>query len=329
MKPGTGAMADAGSVTTTTDGTPAAEAALPSWQDGAAKRAVLEFVKRVVEEVPVGERVAVFDNDGTLWCEKPLPIQLDFILRRFVEMADADPALRVRQPWKAAYERDLGWLGKLLTEHYAGDDSNVRILAGGILAAYDGISVEDFEARSDEFLRNTKHPTLGRGYLQCAYTPMIELLDHLTANGFANYIASGGGRDFMRPISQEVYGIPRERVIGSTVALAYRDDAAGGTIVHKAELDYLDDGPEKPVRIWNRVGRRPLLAAGNSNGDIPMLHFSQHPDKPFLRLLLVHDDADREFAYTTGAEQALDEADRHGWTVVSVRDDWSTVFSRR
>jgi len=287
---------------------------------------VLEFVEVAAAEVPIEERVAVFDNDGTLWCEKPLPIQLDFILRRFVEMARADPALRARQPWKAAYERDHEWLGKLLAEHYAGDDSNVRVLAGGILAAYDGISVEDFEARSDEFLRNVKHPTLGRGYLQCGYTPMIELLDHLAANGFANYIASGGGRDFMRPVSQDMYGIPRERVIGSTVALAYHDDPTGGTIIHKAELDYLDDGPEKPVRIWSRVGRRPLLAAGNSNGDIPMLHFAQHPDRPSLRLLVLHDDEDREFAYTAGAEQALDEAGRHGWTVVSVRDDWSTVF---
>jgi hypothetical protein len=310
----------------TTDGTRPAQTPLRSWRDGDTKHAILEFVERVAAEVPIEERVAVFDNDGTLWCEKPLPIQLDFILRRFVAMAEADPALRSRQPWKAAYERDHEWLGRVLTEHYAGDDRNVRIVAGGILAAYDGISVEDFEARSDEFLRNTDHPTLGRGYLRCVYQPMIELLDYLAVNGFANYIASGGGRDFMRPISQEVYGIPRERVIGSTVALAYRDDPAGGTIFHKAELDYLDDGPEKPVRIWNRVGRRPLLAAGNSNGDIPMLHFSQHAAKPFLRLLVLHDDADREFAYTSGAEQALEEAGRHGWTVISVGNDWSTVF---
>ncbi|MEU4559454.1 HAD family hydrolase [Actinoplanes sp. NPDC023936] len=310
----------------TIDDSRTAQAPLPSWQDGPARAAILDFVERVTAEVPVEERVAVFDNDGTLWCEKPLPIQLDFILRRFVEMAEADPALRGRQPWKAAYERDSEWLGAVLTEHYAGDDSNVRIVAGGILAAYDGISVQEFEARSDEFLRKTDHPTLGRGYLRCAYQPMVELLDFLTVNGFANYIASGGGRDFMRPISQEVYGIPRERVIGSSVALDYREDAAGGTIYHKAELDYLDDGPEKPVRIWNRVGRRPLLAAGNSNGDIPMLHFSQHAGKPFLRLLVLHDDADREFAYTSGAEKALEEAGRHGWTVVSVRDDWSTVF---
>src|SRR3954463_14815454 len=159
---------------------------------------------------------------------------------------------------------------------------------------------EAFGASANYFLRSARHPTLGRPYLECAYVPMVELLDHLTANGFANYIASGGGRDFMRPISREVYGIPRERVIGSSAALAYRSDR-GGTISHKAEADYLDDGPEKPLRIWSRTGRRPLLAAGNSNGDVPMLHFSQHKEKASLRLLVRHDDADREFAYTTGA----------------------------
>ena len=299
--------------------------ALASWREGAAKQAIFDFVARTCEgadAVPVDERVAVFDNDGTLWCEKPMPIQLDFILRRLVEMAEAKPELRDRQPWKAAYERDYGWLGALMAEHYAGDDSNVQILAAGILAAYEGISVEDFEAQSNEFLRSAQHPTLGRGYLECAYAPMVELLAYLEVNGFSN--ASGGGRDFMRPISQEVYGIPRERVIGSASALAYTNDDRGGTITHKAEADYLDDGPQKPIRIWSRTGRRPLLAAGNSNGDVAMLQFTKHADKPTLRLLILHDDDKREFDYTSGAEQALEQED--GWTVVSVKNDWATVF---
>jgi hypothetical protein len=261
-----------------------------------------------------------------LWCEKPMPIQLDFILRRLVEMAEAKPELRDRQPWKAACERDYGWLSALMAEHYAGDDSNVKILAAGILAAYEGISVEDFEAQSDEFLRSARHPTLGRGYLECAYKPMVELLGYLEANGFSNYIASGGGRDFMRSISQEVYGIPRERVIGSASALDYTTDGRGGTITHKAEADYLDDGPQKPIRIWSRTGRRPLLAAGNSNGDVPMLQFTKHDDKPSLRLLVLHDDEKREFGYTSGAEQALEQASKDGWTVVSIKRDWATVF---
>jgi phosphoglycolate phosphatase-like HAD superfamily hydrolase len=300
---------------------------LASWRDGAARQAVVEFVERTVAgAVPVEDRVAVFDNDGTLWCEKPLPIQADFILRRLFEMAEADPELRDRQPWKAAYERDYGWLGAVLAEHYAGDDTNVRTLLAGVLAAHSGISVDDFEAQAGSFLRTAQHPTLGRGYLECAYAPMVELLGYLEANGFSNYIASGGGRDFMRPISQELYGIPRDRVIGSATALEYASGHDGGTIMRKAEADYLDDGPQKPIRIWSRVGRRPLLAAGNSNGDIPMLDFTRHPDKPSLRLLVLHDDAEREFDYTSGAERALEKADTSGWTVVSIRKDWGTVF---
>ena len=295
---------------------------LSTWNAGAAKDAVLAFVERASAEIPPQERVAVFDNDGTLWCEKPLPIQADFILRRLHEMADADPALRERQPWQAAYERDYAWLGQVLVEHYAGDDTNVRTLLGGVVAAHAGISVDDFEQQADAFLRTAQHPTLGRGYVECAYAPMVELLRHLDANGFSSYIASGGGRDFRRPISDELYGIPRDRVIGSSTALDYRD----GTIMRKPEADVLDDGPEKPVRIWSRVGRRPILAAGNSNGDIEMLDFTRHEDKPTLRLLVLHDDDEREFAYTAGAERSLERAREEGWTVVSIRNDWSTVF---
>ena len=207
------------------------EDVLTSWKDGESKEAILGFVRSVTEEgphfVPPSERIATFDNDGTLWCEKPMPIQLDFILRRLYAMAEAQPELRDRQPWKAAHERDYAWLGDVIDKHYAGDESGVQVLGAGVLAAYDGMSVDDFEARSEEFLRTTQHPTLGRGYLQCAYTPMVELLTYLQGNGFTNYIASGGGRDFMRPISEEVYGIPRERVIGSSSMLAYTSDGQG------------------------------------------------------------------------------------------------------
>jgi phosphoserine phosphatase len=300
---------------------------LASWNDGPAKRAIVGFVERTVADVPVEARVAAFDNDGTLWCEKPLPIQADFILRRLFEMADADPELRERQPWRAAYEQDHVWLSTVMAEHYAGDDTNVRTLLGGVLAAFAGITVDDFEAKSDAFLRTVQHPTLGRPYLACAYAPMVELLGYLEANGFSNYIASGGGRDFMRPISREMYGIPRERVIGSASTLEYISDDRGGTITHKPEADYLDDGAQKPIRIWSRTGRRPVLAAGNSNGDIPMLQFTRRQDTPFLSLLLLHDDADREFDYTSGADQALQKADSDGWTVVSMKNDWAAVFS--
>jgi phosphoglycolate phosphatase-like HAD superfamily hydrolase len=308
-----------------------ADGALPSWRPSPAREAVIAFVDRVcgrdgAEPVPVEQRIAVFDNDGTLWCEKPMPIQLDFILRRLVETAGADPTLRDRQPWKAACDRDAAWLSSVLDDHYAGDDRKVQILAAGVLAAYAGMSVEEFEQRSDTFLRSASNPVLRLGYLETAYRPMLELLDHLAANGFANYIVSGGGRDFMRPISDELYRIPRERVIGSTTTLAYAGGPDGGTITHTPVPDYLDDGPQKPIRIWSRIGRRPLLAAGNSNGDSQMLGFLRHADGPSLSLLVRHDDAAREFAYTTGAEEALAAAGSGGWTVASMRDDWTTVF---
>jgi phosphoglycolate phosphatase-like HAD superfamily hydrolase len=186
--------------------------------------------------VPPPERVAVFDNDGTLWCEKPMYIQLDFALRRLQRAAAGDASLRERQPWKAAYEEDYEWLGGAVTHYYGGDDSRVRQLLGGIMKAFEGMTVEEFDTASDEFLRSAAHPTLDRPYIECVYQPMVELVRYLGANGFAIYIASGGGRDFMRPVTQEIYGVPRERVIGSGVTLRYVADEHGGTVVREAEL---------------------------------------------------------------------------------------------
>ena len=172
------------------------------------------------------------------------------------------------------------------------------------------------------FIRGGKHPTLGRTFAECGYLPMIELLRYLEANGFTCYIASGGTRDFMRSITEEVYDIPPERVIGSSNGLRYEEGEEGGSIVYLAEPDVFDDGPVKPVRIWSRTGRRPILAGGNSNGDIPMLAWADG-----LRLLVLHDDPEREFDYVSGAEESLERARADGWTVVSVKDDWATVFA--
>jgi hypothetical protein len=296
---------------------------LPNWNEGVAKTAIVEFVERTVSDaVPADERIAVFDADGTLWCEQPVPAQVDFILRRLAETAEADHTLRERQPWKAAYEHDTAWLGQAITEHYAGDDTKAKVLLGGVGAAFAGVAVEDFEARSGSFLRSARNPKLGLGYLQTTYLPMVELLGYLRANGFINLIVSGSGGDFMRAIAQELFGIPPERVIGSSSAFEYKD----GTITHKPQLAFLDDGAQKPIQIWSRIGRRPLIAGGNSNGDIPMLEFTQGQDRPSLRLLVLHDDAEREFAYTSGAEKALAEAKKGGWTVVSMKDDFATLF---
>lgn len=309
-----------------------AQGSLPSWTDGPTKAAIVEFVERVTAEggdgfVPPAERIAVFDNDGTLWCEKPMPVELGFILKRFAEQAEADPSLRERQPWKAARGRDYHWLGEVITKHYHGDDSGVQVLMGGIVQAFAGMSVGEYESAARAFLDDARHPTLGRRLQDATYLPMVELLRFLEANGFTAYIASGGDRDFMRPVTHDIYGIPAERIIGSSTGLRYQDDEIGGTLVYEAAMDVFDDGPMKPVRIWSRIGRRPILAGGNSNGDIPMLQYTGGSGRPGLRLLVLHDDPDREFAYTSGAEKSLGIAAAQGWTVVSMKDDWSRVFT--
>jgi phosphoglycolate phosphatase-like HAD superfamily hydrolase len=292
-------------------------AELESWNDGPTKSAIVDFVERTVAEVEPDSRVAVFDNDGTLWCEKPIYIQLDFLIRRFAQQAAQDPALAAKQPYKAAAQGDLKWFGDAVTKHYQGDDSDVKPLVGAILTAHHEITVDEHRSRVEAFFNDACHPTLGRPYTACGYRPMVELLRYLEVNGFTNYIVSGGGRDFMRPVTGALYEIPPERVVGSSVGLDYR----GGDLFTTSQPEFLDDGPMKPVRLWSRIGRRPILAAGNTNGDYEMLEFTRG-----LRLVVLHDDADREFAYTAGAERALERAATDGWTVVSMRDDWTTVF---
>ena len=304
---------------------------LSLWTDGATRSAITDFVARVSDEggsdyVEPAARVAVFDNDGTLWSEKPLPIQLDFTIRQLARLAAADPTLRDRQPYKAAYEGDQHWMGAAMVKHYHGDDGDLDLLMGAITSAFDTVDVEVYDRQVLAFFDEATHPTLGRAYRECGYAPMVELLLYLEENGFTTYIASGGDRDFMRPVAGDLYGIPPERVIGSALGLEYRSDNDTHALLYKAAMEFFDDGPEKPVRIWSRIGRRPILSAGNSNGDVPMLAYSGREESPALRLLLLHDDDQREFSYTAGAENALDVADQQGWTVVSMKNDWTGVF---
>lgn len=306
-------------------------AELKSWVDGPTKSAIVDFVGRVTEEggadhVVREERVAVFDNDGTLWCEKPMYIQLDFIVRRLAEKASGDASLAAQQPYQSAVSGDLKWFGDAITKHYQGDDADLKVLAGAVMSLHQSMTVEQHAALVSEFYADAKHPTLGRPYPACTFAPMVELLRYLEAHDFTCYIVSGGGRDFMRPITSTIYGIPPERVVGSAQGLKFEGSDGHGNLLIQPALDIWDDGPEKPVRIWNRIGRRPILAAGNTNGDDEMLMFSGKPDAPSLRLLVLHDDADREFAYTAGAERALDHAKQFGWTIVSMKNDWTTVF---
>lgn len=309
-----------------------ADERLATWRDGAARTAVLDFVDRVTREdgpdhVPPAARVAVLDNDGTLWCEKPMPIQLDFTVRRLAEMAAADPELRERQPWQAAYTQDLHWMGAAMVKHYHGDDGDLRLLMAAVTEAFADVTVEEYDARVRAFFAEARHPTLGIPYRDCVYAPMVDLLRCLEAHGFTVYIASGGDRDFMRPVAGDLYGVPPERVIGSALGLTYRPGTEQDELLYKSAMDFFDDGPEKPVRIWSRIGRRPILSVGNSNGDLPMLTFSGTGSGPALRLLVLHDDDEREFEYVAGAEDALAAAAARGWVVVSMRDDWTTVLA--
>ena len=309
-----------------------APAELPSWHDGPTRAAIVDFVERVCAEdghdnLPPEARIVVTDNDGTLWCEKPMPIQLDFTVRRLGAQSAEDPALRSRQPYRAAYEKDLHWLGAAMVKHYHGDDADLHLLMGAVTAAFDAATVEDYDHSVAAFFAEANHPTLGRPYRLCGYAPMVELLGYLEAHDFTVYIASGGDRDFMRPVAGQLYGVPPERVIGSALGLTYSAEGGQNTLLYKDAMEFFDDGPEKPVRIWSRIGRRPVLSIGNSNGDIPMLAYSGTAERPALRLLILHDDADREFDYVAGSEQALDVAQEQQWTVVSMKNDWAEVFA--
>lgn len=286
---------------------------LPSWREGATRDAILGFVRSVTEPgsrfVPARERVATFDNDGTLWCEKPTYVQADFLVRTWKAMATANPGLATRQPYTAVIEDDHEWLGSIL--------KHVPELVQGVGDAFAGITPQAFEQEVREFFRTAEHPTLHVPYTRVAYRPMQELLALLEANGFRVFICSAGGRDFVRAVCEDVYGLARERVIGSSAPLEFRD---GGLVRAEGIETPIDDGPGKPVHIWSRVGQLPLFAAGNADGDVEMLSLAR------FALLVHHDDAEREFAYDAGAERALATAGDRGWTIASMRDDFRTVF---
>jgi hypothetical protein len=286
---------------------------MQSWADGQAKTQILEFVRSVTEPgasfVPTRDRIAAFDNDGTLWCEKPMYPQADFLLRRWRELAQAHPGMAREQPWKAVVEDDREWLARIL--------DHVPELTKGVTEAYQGITTQVFEKAVRAFFDTARHPVLGVPYTRLGYRPMRELIDLLTDREFEVYICSAGGRDFLRVVSAEMYGIPRQRVIGSGTTLEYRH----GQVYRTGGVEQpIDEGPGKPIHLWSRTGRRPLLAGGNADGDAAMLRTAR------FGLLIRHDDPEREFAYDAGAEKALTKAKERGWTVVSMQDDFGTVF---
>ena len=300
---------------------------LPSWNDGTAKAAILDFVARVTKEgapdhVPPAERIATFDNDGTLWCEQPLQPQLFFLIDRVKELAAQEPALKDRQPFKAVLDRDLNTLQQL----------GKKALLELAFATHAGMSEEDFDAIAKKWFVASKHPKYGRPFNRCTYQPQVELLGFLRANGFKTYIVSGGGIDLIRAFAEEAYGIPREQVIGSSAGLRYELQGGKAVLMKDPELNSFDDREVKPANIGLHIGRRPILAFGNSDGDLAMLRYTKTGSGARLALLIHHDDSEREVAYDrdfrlSPLAEALDRAGEYGITVVSMKRDWKTVFS--
>ncbi|MFC4314087.1 HAD family hydrolase [Steroidobacter flavus] len=299
---------------------------LQSWNDGPVKASIVEFVARVTnrgssDHVPPAERIAVFDNDGTLWCEQPLQVQVFFALDRMKHLARKDPSLAQRQPFKAFLEHDLktiASLGKRGAFEFA-------------FMTHAGISEEGFDALAHAWLEEALHPKLGRLFKRCVFQPQIELMNYLRDNGFKTFIVSGGGIDLIRAVSEEAYSIPREQVIGSS--LKTRVDTQNGilTLIKLSELGTFDDREVKVENIGLHIGRRPIFAFGNSDGDLAMMRYTLAGPGSRLALLLHHDDAAREFAYDrdfklSPLSEALDKAASYGVRVVSMKRDWGKVF---
>jgi phosphoserine phosphatase len=299
---------------------------LPGWRDGAARRAILDFVARVTSAghpdfVPPADRIAVFDNDGTLWAEQPLPVQACFVLDRIRALAPEHPEWRDRQPFKAALEGD----GEAVMA------SGMAGLTELVMATHAGLSTEAFAALVRDWIAAARHPRFGRAHTALVYQPMLELLALLRANDFKTFIVSGGGIEFMRTFSEEVYGIPPEQVIGSSIVTKYVVGDGAPQLLREAELHFYDDKEGKPVAINAHIGRRPIAAFGNSDGDFAMLEWATSGPGARFGLIVHHDDAEREFAYDRDAGLArlargLDEGPGRGWTIVSMKADWETIF---
>lgn len=299
---------------------------LSSWHPGGARDTIEAFVARVAdpanrEFVPEEERIAVFDNDGTLWSEKPVYFQLLFGLDRMRVLADADPALAAQQPYRTLLDQGLAGV--------AGMD--VHELLGPVVGAHGSMTATEFSELVGEWLDTARHPEFDVPYTDLVYQPMLELLDYLRAHGFQTWIVSGGGVEFLRVFAEDVYGIPPEQVVGSRLKTTFVMTDSGPTIRRLPEIEFINDGPGKPVGIATQIGRRPILAFGNSDGDLQMLQYTDDDSGPALALLVHHDDPDREWAYDRDSsvgrlDVAATEAAERGWVVVSVRDDWSRVY---
>ena len=300
---------------------------LASWNEGAAKQSVLDFVRRVTTEgspdfVPVPERIATFDNDGTLWCEQPLPVQLYFVLDRVRALAPQHPEWKTNEPFASLLKGDL-------KAALAGGERALLELA---MATHTGMTTVEFEQIVKDWIAAAKHPKTGRLFTEMIYQPMFELLEYLRANGFKTYIVSGGGIEFMRAWAERVYGIPPEQIVGSCGGLQFvmKDDKP--VLEKLPTVDFVDDGPGKPVGIQRFIGRRPVAAFGNSDGDLQMLEWTTSGDGLRLGMIVHHTDAEREWAYDRNSpigklDKAMDEASSRGWTLIDMKKDWKRIYA--
>ncbi len=299
---------------------------LPSWNDGATKQAIVAFVRATSAQgttsfVPPAERIAVFDNDGTLWAEQPMYFQLAFAFERVKALAPQHPEWKTKQPFKAVLEGDLK------TALAGGEHAIIEL----VMATHVGNTTEEFARIVTEWIASAKHPTTKRRYTEMVYQPMLELLAYLRANGFKTYIVSGGGIEFMRPWTETVYGVPPEQVIGSSIKTKYEMRDGKPVLVRLPEINFINDKDGKPVGVHQYIGRRPLAAFGNSDGDLQMLQWTCVERQPSFCLYVRHTDAEREWAYDRNSsigrlDKGLDEAKAKGWTIVDMRQDWKVVY---
>jgi len=306
----------------------AGQETLASWNDGPTKQAIVSFVQRITQEggkdyIPPPERIAVFDNDGTLWAEQPIYFQFAFALDRIKALSGKHPEWKTEEPFKSALSGDLKGLAA----------SGAKGLAEIMALTHAGMTTDEFDITVKDWLKKARHPKTGRPYTEMVYHPMLELLSYLRENGFKTFIVSGGGVEFMRNFTEKVYGIPPERVVGSSGKLKFEMRGEKPVVVKLPEVDFIDDKEGKPVGIEKFIGRRPIMAFGNSDGDQQMLEWTAAGPGPRFALLVHHTDAEREWAYDRESpigrlDKALDEAQAKGWTVVDMKKDWKTIFAK-
>ena len=299
---------------------------LPSWNEGATKTAIKEFVGKVTDRmssdyVPPEERIATFDNDGTLWVEYPVYTQLLFAFDRAKEMAPQHPDWKTTEPFKSLLNGDMETVAA----------SGMKGLMEIIMATHSGMPESEFEKQAGDWLRNTKQSRFDRYYSELVYQPQLELLEYLRANGFKTFIVSGGGMSFMRPVTEEAYGIPPQQVVGSSIVTEFKMVDGKREVVRMPKIFFINDKETKPVGISKHIGRRPILAFGNSDSDMQMIEYTMEGDGLRMGLYVHHTDAKREYAYDRKSKvgtlnKALDEAPAKGWYIVSMKDDWNTIF---